>query len=222
MKKYVAEVIGTFTLVFFGCATAIFMGDKVGLLGIAIAFGLTVVAMAYSIGHISGAHLNPAVSVGAFVAGRMNASDLVGYIVSQVIGGIIAAAILYVMVKGDPTYDIAVKGFATSAPGSFGVTSALIYEVIATAIFLTVILGVTQSGTQTTAFAGLVIGLTLTLLHLGGITVSGSSVNPARSIGPALFAGGPALSVLWLYIVGPIAGGIIGGLLFRSGVTKAD
>lgn len=222
MKKYIAEVIGTFTLVFFGCATAIFMGDKVGLLGVAIAFGLAVVAMAYSIGHISGAHLNPAVSVGAFVAGRMNSADLAGYIAAQIFGGILASTVLYVMVQGDPAYDIAVRGFATSGWGSFGMASALIYEIIATAIFLTVVLGVTQQGTQTTAFAGLVIGLALTLMHLGGITVSGASVNPARSIGPALFAGGPAMSMLWLYIVGPIIGGAIGGWLFRVGVTRAD
>lgn len=218
MRKYLAEVIGTFTLVFFGCATVIFMVDKVGLLGVAFAFGLSVVAMAYSIGHISGAHLNPAVSMGAWVAGRLSAQDFVGYVVAQVIGGIIAAFVLLIIAKGkvdgfDPS-----AGFATNGWSGYAMLSAFIFEVIATAMFITVILGCTQEGV-TTGNEGLVIGLTLVLVHLAGIMVSGSSVNPARSIGPALIEGGNALSQLWLYIVAPMVGGAIGGGLHKAGIT---
>jgi aquaporin Z len=220
MKKYIAELIGTFTLVFFGCGTVIFMGDKAGVTGIAIAFGLTVVAMAYSIGHISGAHLNPAVSVGALVAGRLPMSDFIGYVVGQVAGGILAAFALYLIATGKTGgYDFATKGFATSGWSDYGMVSAFLYETIATFIFLTVILGATQTG-PASPFAGLVIGLTLTMIHLGGITVSGASVNPARSIGPALFYPA-ALGPLWLYIVAPCLGAAIAGFVFKAGITRA-
>ena len=223
MKKYIAEMIGTFTLVFMGCGTVIFMVGEVGLLGVAFAFGLSVVAMAYSIGHISGAHLNPAVSMGALVAGRMSVQEFIGYAVSQIIGGIVAAAALYVIASGKSGgYDTAVSGFAANGWSGYSMMSAFLFEVIATAIFLVVILGVTQDGTDTTRLAGLVIGLTLVLIHLAGITVSGSSVNPARSIGPALFAGGTAMSQLWLYIVAPMIGGAIGGFLHKSGITSTS
>lgn len=222
MKRYMAEVIGTFTLVFMGCATVLFMVDEVGLLGVSLAFGLSVIAMAYSIGHISGAHLNPAVSIGALVAGRITAIEFVWYSVAQIAGGIIAALVLYVIASGksggfDPS-----AGFATNGWGGYSMMSAFLFEVIATAIFLTVILGVTQDNTDTTGFAGLAIGLTLVLIHIAGITVSGSSVNPARSIGPALVQGGEALNQLWLYIVAPLIGGAIGGILHKTGITSSD
>lgn len=222
MKKYIAEVIGTFTLVFFGCATVIFMVDQVGLLGVSFAFGLSVVAMAYSIGHISGAHLNPAVSFGVLVAGRMSMSDFIGYVIAQIAGGILAALVLLLIAKGkvdgfDPS-----AGFAANGWSGYSMTSAFIFEVVATAIFLTVILGATQDGAPA-SMAGLIIGLTLVMIHIAGIMVSGSSVNPARSIGPALIQGGEALSQLWLYIVAPMIGGAIGGILHKSGITaKGD
>ena len=225
MKKYVAEAIGTFTLVFFGCATVIFMKDEVGLLGVALAFGLTVVAMAYSIGHVSGAHLNPAVSTGAFFAGRLSTKDYMGYVVAQVFGGIIAALVLLVIVQGKTGgYDVATEGLAATGWSEYSMTSALAFEVIATAMFVLVILGATQDGAPT-MMAGLVIGLTLTLVHLAGINISGASVNPARSIGPALIEsiqGGDGINQLWLYIVAPLIGGAIGGKLHQSGITTKD
>ena len=225
MKKYVAEAIGTFTLVFFGCATVIFMKDEVGLLGVALAFGLTVVAMAYSIGHVSGAHLNPAVSTGAFFAGRMSVNDYISYVVAQVAGGIIAALMLLVIVQGKAGgYDVATEGLAATGWGEYAMTSALAFEAIATAMFVMVILGATQDGAPT-MMAGLVIGLTLTLIHLAGITVSGASVNPARSIGPAMIEsiqGGNGINQLWLYIVAPLIGGAIGGKLHQAGITTID
>ncbi len=222
MKKYVAEAIGTFTLVFFGCATVIFMRGEVGLLGVAFAFGLAVVAMVYSIGHVSGAHLNPAVSIGALFAGKLSMTDFAGYAVAQVFGGIFAALALLAIATGKTGgYDIAANGFAANGWGEYAMTSALAFEVIATAIFVLVILGATQDGAPA-EMAGLVIGLTLTLILLAGITVSGSSVNPARSIGPALIQGGEAINQLWLYIVAPLIGGAIGGLLHKSGITAKN
>jgi len=215
MQKYVAEFIGTFALVFFGCATVIFMRGEVGLLGVAFAFGLSVVAMAYSIGPISGAHLNPAVSLGVLVAGRMSAADFVGYAVAQFAGGIVAAALLYVIAQGKVGgYDVAVNGFAQNGWGQYGALSAFAFEAVGTFLFLTVILGSTQAGAGS-ASAGLVIGLTLVAIHLAGIAVSGSSVNPARSTAPALFAGGWALQQLWLFWVAPIAGAAIAGFVYR-------
>jgi aquaporin Z len=220
MHKYIAEFIGTFTLVFFGCATVIFMRDEVGLLGVAFAFGLSVVAMAYSIGNISGAHLNPAVSLGVLVAGRMSVTDFVGYVAAQCIGGIAAAGVLYLIAVGKVGgYDVAASGFAQNGWGQYGVVSAFLFEAAATFLFLTVILGATQNGANA-AYAGLVIGLTLVAIHLAGIAVSGSSVNPARSLGPALFAGPQALSQVWLYFVAPCLGATMAGLVFNAGVTR--
>lgn len=220
MRKYLAEFIGTFVLVFFGCATIVFMVGEVGLLGVALAFGLGVVAMAYSIGHVSGAHINPAVSIGFLVAGRMGARDFAGYAAAQVAGGIVAALALWIIASGRAGgYDIAAEGLGANGWGAYAMGSAFLFEVIATAIFILVILGATQEGAPA-AMAGLVIGLTLTLIHLAGITVSGSSVNPARSIGPALVSGGTALGQLWLYIVAPLIGGAIGGVIYKAGVTR--
>ena len=198
------------------------MRGEVGLLGVAFAFGLSVTAMAYSIGHVSGAHLNPAVSIGALFAGKLSMADFVGYAVAQVFGGIVAALVLFAIAMGKTGgYDIAANGFAANGWSDYAMTSALAFEVIATAIFVLVILGATQDGAPT-AMAGLIIGLTLVLIHLAGITVSGSSVNPARSIGPALIQGGEAINQLWLYIVAPLIGGAIGGLLHKSGITTKD
>lgn len=227
MKRYIAEAIGTFTLVFFGVGSAVLAGGDIGYVGISFAFGISVVAMAYSIGHISGAHLNPAVSMGALVAGRMQPGDFIGYMVAQTVGAIAAAFVIFLIATNKLAgHDLASAGLGQNGWGAgylgeFGLVSALIFEVVASALFITVILGVTQSGTATTAFAGLAIGLTLVMIHLVGIPITGTSVNPARSIGPALFAGADAMSQLWLFIAAPLAGGALGGLLFRMGVTSA-
>ncbi len=234
MKKYIAEAIGTFALVFFGVGSAVLAGggvgaaDPISITGISLAFGISVVAMAYSIGHISGAHLNPAVSIGALMAGRINVGDFVGYVIGQCIGGVAGAAAVFAIASGSVGgYDVAANGLGQNGwgPGygaEFGMVSAFLFEVIATALFLTVILGVTQEKTGTTAFAGLVIGLTLTMIHLVGITITGTSVNPARSLGSALFAGPTALAQLWMFIAAPLIGGVIGGVLFRAGITSVS
>ena len=228
MKKYIAEAIGTFTLVFFGVGSAVLAGGDIGFVGISFAFGISVVAMAYSIGHISGAHLNPAVSMGVLVAGRMEVGDFIGYVIGQTIGAIVAAAAVYAIATGKLAgYDVAASGLGQNGwgagyNGEFGMGAALIFEIVATAVFLVVILGVTQEETMTTDFAGLAIGLTLVMIHLVGISITGTSVNPARSIGPALFVGGTALSQLWLFIAAPLIGGAIGGLLHKLRITSID
>ena len=207
MKKYIAEAIGTFVLVFFGVGSAVLAGggigiaDSISITGISLAFGISVVAMGYSIGQISGAHLNPAVSMGTLVAGRMSVADFVGYALFQTVGAIVAAGTIYFLASNSAGgYDIASNGLGQNGwgadyGGEFFMISAFIFEVIATAVFLVVILGVT-SETGNAAMAGLAIGLTLTMIHLVGITVTGTSVNPARSIGPALFVGGTAMAQL--------------------------
>ena len=230
MKKYIAEAIGTFTLVFFGVGSAVLAGggmglsDPIAITGISLAFGISVIAMAYSIGQVSGAHLNPAVSMGALVAGRILPGEFVGYAVFQTIGAIIAAGVIWLMASNSVGgYDVAANGMGQNGwgagyGGEFFMISAFLFEVIATAIFIIVILGVTaEKGTP--MLAGLVIGLTLTMIHLVGITITGTSVNPARSIGPALFVGGTALAQLWLFIVAPLIGGALGGLIHRSGIV---
>ncbi|MEL6767430.1 MAG: aquaporin [Pseudomonadota bacterium] len=231
MRKYIAEGIGTFVLVFFGVGSAVLAGSGVGLAdaisitGISLAFGISVVAMAYSIGQVSGAHLNPAVSLGCFVAGRMEMNVLIGYVAGQVIGAIVAALMIFLIVSTSVGgYDIGVNGLGQNGwgagyGGEFGLVGAFLFEVIATAIFIVVILGVTAPGGSAT-MAGLVIGLTLTMIHLVGITVTGTSVNPARSIGPALFVGGTALAQLWLFIVAPLIGAAIGALLHKHAITS--
>lgn len=221
MNKYICEFVGTFALVFFGCATVLFMRTEVGLLGVAMAFGLSVVAMAYAIGPISGAHLNPAVSLGFFVSGRMKPNDLIGYIVAQCAGAIVASAVLYVIAQGKAGgYEVAANGFAQNGWSTYSATSAFLFEAVATFLFLVVILRATAEG-GAGPLAGLAIGLTLVMIHLAGIAVSGSSVNPARSLGPALFAGGTALAQLWLYIVAPCLGAAAAGLALRAGVVGA-
>lgn len=230
MKKYVAEAIGTFALVFFGVGSAVLAGAGVGLAdaisitGISLAFGISVIAMAYSIGQISGAHLNPAVSLGCFVAGRMTPLDLLGYVVAQVLGGIVAMWMIYIIVGTSAGgYDVAVNGLGQNGwgpgyGGEYGLGGAFLFELIVSTVFVIVILSVTsESGNA--MLAGLVIGLTLTMIHLVGITITGTSVNPARSIGPALFVGGTAMAQLWLFIVAPLLGAVIAGLLHKSGIT---
>ena len=210
MKRYLAEAIGTFVLVFMGCSTIIFMVAQVGILGVAFSFGIAVIAMIYTFGPISGAHLNPAVSIGAWAAGRLPMCDTLIYCVAQILGGLVAVSLMMVM-GGDPAE-------AATRVGVTGVLSALIFEFVATMIFVTVILGVTQEG-PATPLAGLVIGLTLIMIHLAGISLSGASVNPARSIATNIFSAAAATE-LWLYFIAPVAGGLVAGLLYKKGLTS--
>lgn len=221
-KKYAAEVIGTFWLTFAGCGSAViaagFPQVGIGLLGVALAFGLTVVTMAYAVGHISGGHFNPAVTIGLAAGGRFPASQVPAYVVAQLIGGIAAAAVLYFIASGAPGFDLA-KGFASNgygehSPGKYGLVSAFVMEFVMTAVFLFVIFGATSKQAPV-GFAPLAIGLALVLIHLVSIPVTNTSVNPARSTGPALFVGGWAISQLWLFWLAPILGGIFGGVLYR-------
>lgn len=226
MKKNIAEIIGTFILVFFGCGAAVFMGDSIGWLGISFAFGLSIVAAAYSIGAISGAHLNPAVSLGMVTAGRMSVPEFVGYAISQTIGAVLATLVILVIASGKADYSVATNGLGANGYGpgynnEYSMMSALVFEFVATFIFVTVILGATQKASPA-AMAGLAIGLTLAAIHMVGIAITGVSVNPARSIGPALFSGGAALGQLWLFIVAPLAGGALAGVVFAMGATAAD
>lgn len=220
-KKLFAEALGTFILVFLGSATIVFMADKVGFLGIAMAFGLSVVAAAYGLGAISGAHLNPAVTIGMVTSGRMSLPEAIGYMIAQVIGAIIAIALLLMIASGNPAYSIATNGLGQTTIGAYGTMGAFLFEAVATFLFVTVILGATASN-GAGALAGLAIGLTLVLIHLAGISVSGSSVNPARSLAPALFVGGDALAQVWLYILAPLLGGAVAGLVHAAGLTRAD
>jgi aquaporin Z len=224
-KVFFAEVTGTAILVLFGCGAAVLMGPEIGMTGISLAFGLAIVAAAYGIGPISGAHLNPAVSLGAFLAGRMSAAALASYVTAQLLGAVIGAGILYMIASGKSGYDIAVNGLGQNGYGAgylgeYSLASALLFEAVMTFLFVTVILGATQASAPA-AMAGLAIGLTLAAIHLVGITVTGVSVNPARSFGPALFVGGKAMTDLWVFIVAPLAGGVLAGLLHRAGVTRA-
>jgi aquaporin Z len=224
-KKLVAEFIGTFTLVLFGCGAAVLGGfGIVGQLGIAFAFGLAIVAMAYGIGPVSGCHVNPAVSFGAWTAGRMSTGDMLGYWLAQCLGAIVGAGVLLVIASGSPDYTLAEHGLGQNgygvrtpagqgSPGDYSMLSGAVFEVIATFIFLVVILGVTKSAES--KFAGLAIGLTLTLIHIVGIQVTGVSVNPARSLGPAVWVLGDALVQLWLFIAMPMIGAGLAGCLFR-------
>jgi aquaporin Z len=222
IRKYVAEAIGTFWLTFGGCGAAIiaagFPNVGIGLLGVSFAFGLTVVTMAYAIGHVSGCHLNPAVTVGLAAGGRFPTGQIFPYIVAQVIGAIVAAAVLYVIARGAPGFDLAggfaANGYGEHSPGQYGVASAFIAEVLLTAFFLFIIMGATH-GRAPAGFAPLAIGLGLTLIHLISIPITNTSVNPARSTGPALFAGGWAIGQLWLFWVAPLVGGTIGGYVYR-------
>ncbi len=221
-KRCVAEVIGTFWLVFGGCGAAVLAaglpGVGIGYLGVSFAFGLTVLTMAYAIGHISGCHLNPAVSVGLMVGGRFKSSDLLPYIVSQVIGGVLGASALYVIASGQAdfvTAGFASNGYGDRSPHNYNIYAGFVAEVILTGMFLIIILGSTDRRAPA-GFAPIAIGLGLTLIHLIGIPVTNLSVNPARSTGPALFAGSAAITQLWLFWVAPIVGAAIGGAIYKS------
>lgn len=223
LRRTSAECIGTFWLVFGGCGSAViaagFPNVGIGLLGVSLAFGLTVLTMAYAIGHISGCHLNPAVTAGLWAGGRFPANGIFPYVAAQVLGAVIAAMALFYIASGAPGYDLAVNGLAqngygTASPGGYSLEAALTAEVVLTAFFLFIILGSTDSRAPT-RFAPIAIGLGLTLIHLISIPVTNTSVNPARSTGPALFVGGWALAQLWLFWVAPLIGGALGGLLYR-------
>jgi len=224
-KKLIAEALGTFILVFFGVGSAVLMGAHIGMHGIAIAFGLSIVAAAYGLGAISGAHLNPAVSLGALVAGRMSVGDFIGYAIAQVIGAILGAFVIWLIASGKAGFDAGVSGLGQNGWGEgyldgYSMTAAFVFELVATFVFVTVILGATGPGSAP-GFAGMAIGLTLAGIHLVGISVTGVSVNPARSIGPALFAGGTAIGQLWLFIVAPMLGAALAGALHKAGITRA-
>src|SRR5215468_589104 len=232
MRKLAAEVIGTFVLVFGGCGAAVFSAAfpsvGIGLLGVALAFGLTVLGCAYALGPVSGCHLNPAVTIGLATAKRFEWRDVPSYIAAQVIGGLIAAGVLVFLLKGQPQgYDasvggLAANGFGDHSPGKYGMVQGFVAEVVLTFIFLTVIIGAT-SKKAAAGFAGIPIGLTLTLIHLIGIPITNVSVNPARSTGPAIFVGGWAIEQLWLFWVAPILGAVLAGLVYPalSGGTEA-
>ena len=224
MQKYTAELIGTFWLTFGGCGAAVFAAGfpdlGIGFLGVALAFGLTVVTMAYAIGHISGCHLNPAVTLGLAAGGRFPTAQILPYMVAQVAGAILAATVLYIIASGAPGFDAAASGFAANgfgahSPGGYSLSAAFLAEVVLTGFFLFIIMGVTH-GRAPAGFAPLAIGLGLTLIHLVGIPITNTSVNPARSTGPALFVGGWALAQLWLFWLAPLIGGAIGGVLYRT------
>lgn len=221
MKKFVAELIGTFWLVFGGCGSAVLAAGipelGIGFAGVSLAFGLTVLTMVYAIGHISGCHLNPAVSIGLWIGGRFDSKDLLPYILAQVIGGIAGAAVLYGIASGKPGFEIgtfAANGYGAMSPEGYSMMAALLAEVVLTFMFLIVILGATHPKAPP-GFAGIAIGLALTLIHLISIPVTNTSVNPARSTSQALFAGGMALSQLWLFWVAPIAGAALAGVTYK-------
>jgi len=222
IRKCAAEAIGTFWLTFAGCGSAVisaaFPDVGIGLLGVALAFGLSVVTMAYAIGHVSGCHLNPAVTCGLAAGGRFPARDILPYVVAQLVGAVAAAWLLYAIASGSPDFDLA-KGFAANgygahSPGGYSLPACLTAEIVLTALFLFIIMGATH-GKAPVGFAPLAIGLALTLVHLVGIPITNLSVNPARSTGPALIVGGWALAQLWLFWVAPLLGGVLGGILYR-------
>jgi len=228
MKRYGAEFIGTFWLVLGGCGSAVlaaaFPTLGIGFLGVALAFGLTVLTMAFAIGHISGCHLNPAVSVGLWAGGRFPAKDLPGYILAQVLGAIAAGGVLYLIASGKPGFDLAAgfasNGYGAHSPGGYSLLSALVCEVVMTMIFLIVILGATDKRAPQ-GLAPIAIGLCLTLIHLISIPVTNTSVNPARSTGVAVFVGDWATAQLWLFWVAPVVGGILGAMVYRL-IGKED
>jgi aquaporin Z len=218
-KKYLAELIGTMVLVLMGCGSAVIAGSYIGYSGIAFAFGLSVVAMVYAIGAISGCHINPAISISMLVAGKLSVKDTAFYVVFQFIGAIIGAGILYSIAVGKTSFNLAINGlgqngYGTASPAGYSLASALIAEIVLTFIFVLVVHGSTSEKAPK-GFAGLAIGLTLVLIHLVAIPIDGTSVNPARSLGPALFAGTTALSQLWLFIVAPIIGGILAAVVWK-------
>jgi len=230
MKKYTAEFIGTFSLVLFGCGSAVISGisatgpSGIGLLGIAVAFGFAVVAMAYAIGGISGCHINPAVTIGVLTAGKITVKDAIAYIIAQCLGAILGSGVLYLIASGRPGFTMPIWGLGANGwgdgyLGNYNTLSAFVIEAVMTFLFIFVILA-TTSKFGNGAMAGLAIGVTLMLIHLVAIPVTGTSVNPARSLGPALFSGGKALAQLWLFFVSPILGAVIAALLWKHGFDK--
>ena len=230
-KKLAAEFIGTFTLVLFGCGAAVLASQQVGNLGIALAFGLALIAMAYGIGGVSGCHINPAVSFGFWTSGRMRTGAMLGYWVAQCLGAVVGAGVLYLIASGSPDYSLAEIGLGQNgygvkvapsnhgSPGDYSLLSGGIFEVVATFVFVVAVLGATQKGSE---FGGLAIGLTLVVIHIVGIQVTGVSVNPARSLGPAVWVLGDALLQLWLFIVAPMVGAGLAGWAFRAKLLSAD
>ena len=225
MKKFVAEFIGTFSLVLFGCGSAVIAGNAavgpagIGLLGISVAFGFAVVAMAYAIGGISGCHINPAVTIGVLTAGKMEAKEAISYIIAQILGAISGAGVLSLIASGKPGYvmpewGLGANGWGEGYLSGYNTASAFLIETVMTFLFVFVILG-TTSKFGNGAMAGLAIGVTLMLIHLVAIPVTGTSVNPARSIGPAIFSGGKAIAQLWLFIVAPVLGAILGAFVWK-------
>jgi len=226
LKKYFAELIGTFSLVLIGCGSAVIAGSYIGFLGISLAFGLTVLAMVYAIGHISGCHINPAITISMLVAGKIKIKDTIGYIIAQCIGATIAGGILYIIALGKEGYSIAVNGLGQNGYGAFSpdgytLLACLIAEIVLTWLFLMVIFGST-SDKAPKGFAGISIGFSLAFIHLIGIPITGTSVNPARSLGPAVFVGGEAINQLWLFWVAPIIGGIIAAIVWKYFLEKKE
>jgi aquaporin Z len=221
MKKYLAELIGTLVLVLIGCGSAVIAGGHIGFAGIAVAFGLAVLAMVYAIGNISGCHINPAITIAMLVAGKIKGKDAVFYVIAQCLGAIMGAGILWAIASGNPDFSLAAaglgqNGYGSHSPANYSLLSCFIAEVVLTAVFLFVVFGSTHQNAPK-GFAGISIGLSLAFIHLVGIPITGTSVNPARSLGPAVFVGGDALAQLWLFIVAPILGGIIAAIIWKYG-----
>ncbi|MDR6956167.1 aquaporin Z [Pseudomonas brassicacearum] len=219
LKRSTTELLGTFWLVLGGCGSAVLAASGIGVLGVALAFGLTVLTMAFAIGHISGCHLNPAVSVGLYVGGRFPARELPAYIIAQVIGGVLAAALIYFIASGKAGFDLAASGLASNgygehSPGGYSLAAGFVTELVMTAMFILIILGATDKRAPA-GLAPIAIGLALTLIHLISIPVTNTSVNPARSTGPALIVGGWAIEQLWLFWLAPLLGAVIGGVAYR-------
>jgi aquaporin Z len=221
MKRYLAESVGTFVLVFGGCGSAVLAGEKIGFLGVSLAFGLSLLAMVYTIGPISGCHINPAVTVGLLLSKKLDARYALGYVVAQVLGAVVGAGVLLMIAKGLPGgYDpaaagLAANGYGEHSPAHYGLVAALLVEIVLTAFLVLTVLGATDSNAPV-GFAGIPIGFVLVLIHLVGIPVTNTSVNPARSIGPALFVGGWALSQLWLFVIAPLIGAVLAAGLYRA------
>lgn len=218
-KAYAAELLGTFALVLFGCGSAVIAGDQIGFLGISLAFGVTVLVMVYALGHISGCHINPAITISMLAAGKIKQRDAVFYVVMQCLGAVMAASILFMIAAGQADYNIAENGlgqngYGDNSPGGYNLAACFVAEVVLTMMFLLVIFGSTSKDSPK-GFAGISIGLSLVLIHLVGIPITGTSVNPARSLGPAVFVGGDAMLELWLFWLAPIIGGILAAYLWK-------